>query len=170
MTTPTRLLLIADTHVPDAPATCRTRCGRRSTQADVVVHAGDWVDVALLDALESAVEPARRRAAATTTARELRERLPEVARSTLDGLRFAVVHETGAAKGREERMRGRASRHRRARLRAQPHPVGHHDRHRAAAAQPRLADRPPAPAALHLHDRVGGRRRAASTSRLHRRE
>jgi len=33
----------------------------------------------------------------------LRERLPEVARFELDGLRFAVIHETGAATGREKR-------------------------------------------------------------------
>jgi predicted phosphodiesterase len=33
----------------------------------------------------------------------LRARLPEVARATLGGVRFAVVHETGQARGREER-------------------------------------------------------------------
>ena len=33
----------------------------------------------------------------------LRARLPEVARVELDGVRFAVVHETGAAAGRERR-------------------------------------------------------------------
>lgn len=34
---------------------------------------------------------------------ELRHRLPEVARATLGGLRFAVVHETGGRDGRERR-------------------------------------------------------------------
>ena len=34
---------------------------------------------------------------------ELRRRLPEVARVTLDGLRVAVVHETGGTAGRELR-------------------------------------------------------------------
>ena len=34
---------------------------------------------------------------------ELHARLPEVARVDLDGLRLAVVHETGAATGRERR-------------------------------------------------------------------
>jgi predicted phosphodiesterase len=34
---------------------------------------------------------------------ELRRRLPEVARTTVEGIRLAVVHETGAAKGREQR-------------------------------------------------------------------
>ena len=35
---------------------------------------------------------------------ELRRRLPERADATLDGLRFTVVHETGASSGREARM------------------------------------------------------------------
>ena len=38
---------------------------------------------------------------------ELRARLPEVARAELDGLRFGVVHETGAAPGRERRCAAR---------------------------------------------------------------
>ena len=70
--------------------------------ADVVVHAGDWITVELLDALEA-------RAArlvgvwGNNDGPPLRARLPEVARVTLDGLRLAVVHETGAAVGRERR-------------------------------------------------------------------
>lgn len=35
---------------------------------------------------------------------ELRERLPDIARADIDGVRFAVIHETGAAAGREKRM------------------------------------------------------------------
>jgi uncharacterized protein len=70
--------------------------------ADVVVHAGDWVSADLLDALEA-------RAArlvgvwGNNDGPELRARLPEVARVDLGGVRFAVVHETGAAAGRERR-------------------------------------------------------------------
>ena len=62
--------------------------------ADVVIHAGDWVSPRLLNELEQ-------RAAAlvgvygNNDGPELRRRLPEVARTTLDGLRMAVVHETG---------------------------------------------------------------------------
>jgi len=70
--------------------------------ADVVVHAGDWVDVALLDRLE---ERSRRLVGVhgNNDHGVLRERLPEVARASVAGLRLAVVHETGAAKGREAR-------------------------------------------------------------------
>jgi uncharacterized protein len=70
--------------------------------ADVVVHAGDWVSVDLLDALEA-------RAArlvgvyGNNDGPPLRARLPEVARAELAGVRLAVVHETGGAAGRERR-------------------------------------------------------------------
>ena len=70
--------------------------------ADVVIHAGDWVSVDLLDALE---ERAERLVGVwgNNDGPALRARLPEVARVALDGVRFAVVHETGAAQGREQR-------------------------------------------------------------------
>jgi putative phosphoesterase len=70
--------------------------------ADVVIHAGDWVSVDLLDALEAR---ARRLVGVfgNNDGAALRARLPEVARVELGGVRFAVVHETGAATGREKR-------------------------------------------------------------------
>jgi uncharacterized protein len=69
---------------------------------DVVIHAGDWVSVDLLDALE---ERAARLVGVwgNNDGPELRARLPEVARVELDGVRFAVVHETGASQGRDRR-------------------------------------------------------------------
>jgi len=70
--------------------------------ADVVVHAGDWVSVDLLDAL---ADRAARLVGVwgNNDGPELRKRLPEVARVQLDGVRLAVVHETGQAAGRERR-------------------------------------------------------------------
>ena len=69
---------------------------------DVVLHAGDWVDVALLDRLEGR---ARRLVGVhgNNDGGPLRTRLPEVARVELAGVRLAVVHETGDAAGREAR-------------------------------------------------------------------
>jgi putative phosphoesterase len=75
---------------------------RAVDQADVVVHAGDWCDLATLEALEA-------RAArligvwGNNDGAELRDRLPEVARETVAGVRVAVVHETGPRQGREQR-------------------------------------------------------------------
>ena len=100
---PTRLLLLADTHVPKRARDLPAEVWSAVDAADVVVHAGDWVDVRLLDELEAR---SRRLVACfgNNDHGELRERLPEVARVSLDGLRLAVVHETGQAAGREERM------------------------------------------------------------------
>jgi putative phosphoesterase len=99
---PTRLLLLADTHVPKRARDLPEAVWRAVDEADVVVHAGDWVDVRLLDALE-----ARSRRLVGVHGNndhgELRERLPEVARTEIEGVRFGVVHETGPSKGREQR-------------------------------------------------------------------
>ena len=98
----TRLLLISDTHLPTRARRLPDALWRAVDDADVVVHAGDWVDEATLDALEG-------RAArligvyGNNDGEGLRSRLPEVARVEIDGLRMGVVHETGAAAGRERR-------------------------------------------------------------------
>ena len=99
---PTRLLLIADTHLPKRARKLPEPVWRAVDEAEVVIHAGDWVDGSLLDDMEQ-------RAArlvgvwGNNDGPELRARLPEVAREVIDGIRFAVVHETGPATGREAR-------------------------------------------------------------------
>jgi putative phosphoesterase len=66
------------------------------------MHAGDWVDVSLLDALEARTTVIG--CYGNNDGSALRSRLPEVARVTLEGVRFAVVHETGPSTRRDERM------------------------------------------------------------------
>jgi putative phosphoesterase len=97
-----RLLLLADTHVPKRARDLPSAVWAQVEAADLVVHAGDWVDVSLLDALE---ERSRALLACwgNNDGAALRARLPEVARATLEGVRVAVVHETGGASGRERR-------------------------------------------------------------------
>jgi uncharacterized protein len=98
-----RLLLIADTHIPKRARDLPARVWDELDRADVVLHAGDWVEVALLDALT-------RRASrligcwGNNDGPDLRARLPETATATLEGVRFTVTHETGGAAGRSERM------------------------------------------------------------------
>ena len=98
----TRLLVMADTHVPKRARDLPAQLWSAVDEADVVVHAGDWVAVSLLDDLEAR---ARRLVGVygNNDGPALRARLPEVARSTIGGVRLAVVHETGSATGREER-------------------------------------------------------------------
>ncbi|HLU56649.1 MAG TPA: metallophosphoesterase [Pseudonocardia sp.] len=96
------LLLISDTHLPVRAKDLPAPVWSAVDAADVVFHAGDWVSVGLLDALEAR---ARRVVGVygNNDGPALRARLPEVARVELEGVRFAVVHETGAAAGREKR-------------------------------------------------------------------
>ncbi|NUS35339.1 MAG: metallophosphoesterase [Pseudarthrobacter sp.] len=99
---PLKLVFVADTHVPKRARKLPEQVWAAVETADVVFHAGDWVEPALLDEFEE-------RSAlllgvhGNNDGPELRRRLPETARITLEGLRFAMVHETGPAKGRELR-------------------------------------------------------------------
>jgi putative phosphoesterase len=96
------VVFISDTHVPKRARDLPAPLWQHVEDADVVVHAGDWVDVALLDELE---RRSRRLVGVygNNDHGALRQRLPEVARVELAGLRIAVVHETGDAAGRERR-------------------------------------------------------------------
>ena len=98
-----RLLLIADTHVPKRAPDLPAQVWDEVAKADVVVHAGDWVSTGLLDELEA--RAARLLACwGNNDGPALRARLPERADAVLGGLRFTVVHETGATAGRDARM------------------------------------------------------------------
>lgn len=100
------MLLISDTHLPHRGADLPAPVWDAVDAADVVIHAGDWVSVDLLDRLEA-------RAArvvgcwGNNDGFDLRARLPERAEVTLEGVRFTVVHETGSATGREARVASR---------------------------------------------------------------
>lgn len=98
-----RILLISDTHVPHRARSLPDRVWAEVDSADVVIHAGDWVHADLLDEL-SARATRLVGCWGNNDGPELRSRLPERAEVTLAGVRFTVVHETGAAKGREARM------------------------------------------------------------------
>jgi hypothetical protein len=97
-----RLLIVADTHVPARARDLPEQVWQEVARADVVLHAGDWVDVELLDRMQDC---AARLVGVygNNDGPALRARLPEVARLELDGLRVAMVHETGAKQGREQR-------------------------------------------------------------------
>ncbi|WP_046013781.1 metallophosphoesterase family protein [Microbacterium sp. SA39] len=99
----TRMLLLADTHVPKRARRLPDEVLTAIDEADIVIHAGDWVDAATLDLFES-----RSRAFhgvfGNNDGPELRARLPEIARLSVEDVEIAVIHETGAATRREDRM------------------------------------------------------------------
>lgn len=98
-----RLLLLSDTHVPTRARDLPAAVWEAVDAADLVVHAGDWMAPSLLDAL---LERSRDLLACwgNNDGDDVRSRLPEIARRTVEGVRIAVTHETGAKTGRERRM------------------------------------------------------------------
>ena len=98
-----KLLLIADTHLPKPARDLPAEVWSAVDDADVVIHAGDWVNLA---AFEQLSQRSRRLVACwgNNDGEELRALMPERADVVLGGVRFSVVHETGAATGRERRM------------------------------------------------------------------
>jgi len=103
---PVSLVLTADTHVPHRARDLPHALWSAIEAADVVVHAGDWVGIDLLDQFE-----ARSRQLLAVRGNNdhgpFHARLPLVATAEIEGMRFAVVHETGDAKGRELRCAAR---------------------------------------------------------------
>jgi putative phosphoesterase len=142
-----RLLLIADTHLPRRAHDLPEQVWREVDDADLVVHAGDWTSVELLDRL---AERAARLLGCwgNNDGAALRARLPEVGRADVEGVRLAVVHETGGRDGRERRADA-------------AHPdvdvlvFGHSHipwdttTPAGCGCSPRLADRPATPAGVH---------------------
>jgi uncharacterized protein len=97
-----RLLLVSDTHIPGRARALPPTVREAATDADLVIHAGDWVSASVLDELETLAEVIG--VHGNNDGADLRSRLPEVARREIEGVRFAVIHETGDAKTRERRM------------------------------------------------------------------
>jgi putative phosphoesterase len=101
----TEVVVLADTHI-------RRGSTRRLPpavyaaleEADVVLHAGDVVTGAVLEEL---AEFAPTMAVLGNNDTELVGRLPEERVFTVEGLRVAMVHDSGASKGRPARLRRR---------------------------------------------------------------
>ncbi|MCY0905015.1 metallophosphoesterase family protein [Arthrobacter sp. H14-L1] len=104
----TRLLLLSDTHIPQRARALPAQVLAAIEAADVVFHAGDWTHESVLDDVERRA-PRLVGVYGNNDGDGLRGRLPEVARVMIEGLRFAMVHETGPAAGREARCAARFS-------------------------------------------------------------
>lgn len=99
----TSLLLIADTHVPARARRLPDAVREAVEEADVVIHAGDWIDLETLDLL-AARSRVLHGVYGNNDGPQLRARLPKIARLTVEEVDVAVVHETGQKQRREERM------------------------------------------------------------------
>ncbi|WP_421120321.1 metallophosphoesterase family protein [Aquihabitans daechungensis] len=98
----TCVLVLADTHLDGSSlAKMPPEVWALADGADVILHAGDVVDQAVLDAL-AARAPVH--AVLGNNDRYLVDRLPEELEVVLGGVRLAMVHDSGATAGRTRRM------------------------------------------------------------------
>src|SRR3546814_4820736 len=95
-------LVLSDTHLrPDTLERLPREVWDLAEVADVILHAGDVVDVAVLHALAD-IAPVH--AVLGNNDHGLRGELPEVLELELAGVKVAMVHDSGARAGRERRM------------------------------------------------------------------
>jgi putative phosphoesterase len=99
-----RLAIVADTHLPRGTRRFPDRCLEEMATADLVLHAGDFTAPEVLDDIE-ALGPPVAAVHGNVDAPELRARLPEARLVEAAGVRIALVHDAGPARGRLERMR-----------------------------------------------------------------
>ncbi|HEY9869040.1 MAG TPA: metallophosphoesterase family protein [Candidatus Obscuribacterales bacterium] len=95
------IAVLADTHVPKRAKTLPARAWDILRQADAIIHAGDVLNEQFLDELRMLAIPLHAvRGNNDITLRHL----PETLELGLEGVRVAVIHDSGAKKGRAERM------------------------------------------------------------------
>lgn len=102
-----RLVVLSDTHVPVRARDLPAEVWRAAAGADAVIHAGDWLSEDLVTRLADACGGRLTAVYGNNDPPAVRRLLPEVAWLRAGGLAIAVVHETGAATGRERRSTGR---------------------------------------------------------------
>ncbi len=100
------VVVLADTHAPRRWRACPPRVARRLRQADLILHAGDVCTAAVLDELTqyAPVHAVRGNNDGPDVAAW---GAAETARLDLDGVRVAMLHDSGQAAGRLHRMRRR---------------------------------------------------------------
>jgi uncharacterized protein len=100
------IAVISDTHLPRGTRQIPNECLERLANADLILHAGDFVSVEALEEIE-ALGPPLAAVHGNVDSAEVRRRLP--AERTVDaaGVQIAMLHDAGPSRGRIERMRAR---------------------------------------------------------------
>jgi uncharacterized protein len=100
------IAVVADTHMPKGSRELPLECVEKIRSAEALIHAGDFSAASVLADLE-ALCPVVLGVHGNVDDAELRDRLPESLEIEVGGRTVAVVHDSGPAKGRLERMRTR---------------------------------------------------------------
>ena len=101
-----RLGIVSDTHLPRGNRALPDDCLERLAAADAILHAGDLIELAVLELLQSLGPPVHAIRGNVDSA-ELQARLPLVRTVEAAGARIAMIHDAGPADGRLARLRRR---------------------------------------------------------------
>jgi len=101
-----RLAIISDTHMPRGARRLPDACVARLRAADLILHAGDLMTIAVLEDLR-ALGPPVEAVHGNVDDEHLRRLLPSARAVDVDGVRIAMVHDGGPAAGRLARLRAR---------------------------------------------------------------
>ena len=101
-----RLAIVSDTHLPRGRRTLPEACVERLREADAILHAGDFMELSVLEEI-SALGPPVHAVRGNVDSAELQARLPAARVVKAGGARIAMLHDAGPAAGRLGRMRRR---------------------------------------------------------------
>lgn len=101
-----RFAVLADTHMPRGKRRLPPACIEAIGAADLVIHAGDFTEPSVLEQIRGLSRRGHIHACfGNVDGPALRAELPEKTSVEAGGVRIGLIHDSGAAKGRLERMR-----------------------------------------------------------------
>lgn len=101
---PTRLAIVSDTHMPRGSRSIPRSCLRRCREADAILHAGDFVDLPVLEWLRT-LGPPLHAIHGNVDSAAVRAVLPERLEVELGGVRIGMIHAPGPAGARLDALR-----------------------------------------------------------------
>jgi uncharacterized protein len=98
-----QIAIISDTHLPKGLRRLPDACVERLVEADLVIHAGDFIRLSVLRELQAYTRLIA--VHGNVDDYEVRSVLPETAEVDVGGARIAVIHDAGPAPQRIQRLR-----------------------------------------------------------------
>ena len=98
-----QIAVISDTHMPRGGRRLPSGCVERLRAAELILHAGDFVELSVLAELQSLGQVIA--VHGNVDEASVRTALPAIRTVQAGGVRIGLVHDAGPARGRIERMR-----------------------------------------------------------------
>ena len=99
-----KLAIVSDTHMPRGARAIPEACLERCRAADAILHAGDLIDLPVLEQLR-ALGPPLHAICGNVDSAAVRAVLPARLEVVLDGVRVGMIHAPGPAAGRLDALR-----------------------------------------------------------------